>query len=68
MSERPCSEWWPFGCVLSANIEQKSEWCKHLDTCMYAIEREDMHPDLLELWDAWCNNRVCMLWYRPAAA
>lgn len=63
---RPCSEWWCEPCVLAARQGEMSLWCEHVGACMYSLERHQLDEQLLEYYDAWCQRRVCMVWYRPA--
>lgn len=68
MSDRPCSEWWPYGpCVISVKRyeDQRSKFCELFGRCMYAAPRESFTDQERELIDAWANNRVCLLVYRP---
>lgn len=62
---RPCWVWWHDWCVIAATPGTTSRVCRLFERCMFAAKREDLTPEQLEVWEAWCDDRVCLLVYLP---
>jgi len=60
-----CQLWYAEPCVLAARRGEVSAVCRLHERCMYAADRADFTPDQLEVWDAWCQGRVCYIVYGP---
>ena len=62
---RPCSEWWERSeCVISCR-PGRAPICELAGECLYGADRATLSAEFLEVFDAWRNNRLCLLAYRP---
>jgi hypothetical protein len=63
--ERPCWTWYGDMCIISETRGERSKVCNLFKACLYAKPRSSFTADELELLDAWCQRRVCLIVYRP---